>query len=186
MGAGRDWRSDGEGEVMSRRIQSLKDIMDRCRIDGDMWIWTGYTSKDGTPRCKVNGIPRTVLRAAYEVKYGLKPGMDRVWSKSRNQLDVNPANAMCGTIGEHNKWMAQGGRMKGPHNQIAAIKARDKIGRMFTPDQVEEIRNSQESERVLAERYGCSKGHIGSIRRGDIYRKLAASNASVFSWRPAA
>lgn len=52
---------------MSRRIQSLKDIMDRCRIDGDMWIWTGYTSKDGTPRCKVNGIPRTVLRAAYEV-----------------------------------------------------------------------------------------------------------------------
>ena len=172
---------------MKRRIETLQDIMDRCFIDGDMWIWKGSTTGCGTPTCKVNGSVRPVLRVAYEMKFGrLKPGMDRVWSKNRNRLDVNPDNAMSGSIGDHNKWRAEGGRMKGPNNQIAAIKARDKIGRLFTPEQADEIRGSQETEAALAKRFGCSKALIGHIRRGKLYRKVGASNASVFSWRPAA
>lgn len=168
-------------------IKTLEDIKARCIEDGDMWIWQGCYTMSGNPACKINGRFTTAMRAAYILKHGAAklPDNKRVWSKTRDVRDVNPDNAMVGTIAEHNKWRAQDGRMRGPANQIAATKARDKIGRKFSYEQADQIRASDKSERELAEAYGCSKALIGFIRRGQIYTRSATVGASVFSWRPA-
>ena len=166
------------------KIKKLDDIRQRCVVDGKDWIWRGATNSTGTPVCKYDGAVTTVLRLAYEFRHGKGSAGPRVWPMDRNMANVNPSNAMTGTIAEHNAFKAEGGRLRGLLHQIASTRARDKLGRMFTPDQAAEIRNAPGTESVLAERFGCSKALIGMIRRGEIYRATAAKSASVFDWRP--
>ena len=174
---------------MKHGIRTLNDIIGRCYVDErGCWIWRGATNNATVPIAKIGAKVLTVLRLAYCLKHGIdyhSLGKVRVWSKSRESLDVNPANAMVGTVSDHNKWRAEGGRLRGPLNRIRALKARDKVGRRYTPEQIAEIRASSETEVVLSQRYVCSPTLIGHIRRGRIYNNQAAA-ASVFSWALAA
>lgn len=46
--------------------------------------------------------------------------------------------------------------------------------RKLTDEQVKEVRQSSESQRVLAKRFGVNKNLIAEIRAGTIYRDVAA------------
>jgi hypothetical protein len=167
---------------MRKSIKKLSDIRDRCIIDGSMWIWSDGVNSSGSPLCRQGAKTVTVLRLAYEMKNGPVDKNARVWSMSRNRLDVNPANAMTGTIAEHMRFLSEDGRRKGIKHCIASTKARDKIGRRFTPDEIREIRQSNETEAALAKKHSVSASLIGHIRRNRIYRSLGAANASVFNF----
>ena len=175
---------------MTKGIRTLKDIKQRCYVDErGCWIWKGCMANGAVPFANIGGGKYvTVMRYAYCLKNGIEYDSlkgKRVWSKMREVHDVNPANAMVGTIADHNAWRAEGGRLKGQHCRIRSIKSRDKIGRRYSPEQIAEIRASSETEKVLGERYGCTSALIGYIRRGKIYNHQAAA-ASVFSWAFAA
>ena len=140
---------------MSKGIKTLEDIKQRCYIDErGCWIWKGAMANGAVPCARIDGkLAVTVLRYAYCLKNGIDYDSlsgRRVWSKMRETADVNPAHAMVGTIGEHNKWRAEGGRLKGQNRRIIAIRGRDKIGRRYTQQQIAEIRASDETERFWA------------------------------------
>lgn len=171
-------------------IKTLNDIKDRCYVDErGCWIWSGCMANGKVPMANIgNRQLVTVMRFAYCLKNKVPleslAGL-RVWSSKRECRDVNPDHAMVGTAADHNRWRAEGGRLKGEHRRIISTKSRDKIGRRYTPAQIVEIRSSDETERALAERFGCTPALIGYIRRGKIYNTTVAA-ASVFSWAVAA
>lgn len=163
-------------------IKTINDIKDRCFINEDgQWIWKWATNSKGSPVCKFQGKQTTAMRAAYCVANGVS--MDglkglRVWSKTKNRLDLNPANLMVGTPSESNKYFAKKGN---PKSSVAGMRRK----KMFNAAQILEIRTSGKTNEEEAALRGCTKEHIRLIRRNVIYKSIA-TNASVFAWRPAA
>jgi hypothetical protein len=176
---------------MMRAIKTLEDIRQRCHVNDDgEWIWKYCTNRNKTPYAKTphhgNGVTITVLRLAWCLHNGIAYDQcphERVWNKSGNSLDVNPRNAVVGTIAEHNA--TKGPRQKGMRARIITMKGVATRGRKFTPDQIQHIRTCCKTERALQEEFAAigitvSRAMIGRIRRGEDYNELARG-ASIFS-----
>lgn len=172
-------------------IKTLDDIRQRCHVNDDgEWIWKSCVNRNKTPYAKTphhgSGASLTVLRLAWciknKVRYEDCPHR-RIWNKNGNPLDVNPDNAIVGTVGDHNKFKAP--MVNEMRRKVIALKGRTTRGRKFTPEQVQYIRNSNKTEKALREEFieqgiSVSKAMIGRIRRCEDYVPLAIG-ASVFS-----
>lgn len=163
-------------------ITTISDIKDRCFVNEDgQWIWKYSTNSRGSPICKYQGRATTASRVAYclanNVQIASIDGL-RVWSKTKNSLDVNPANLVLGTPAEANRFFAKKGN---PKSSAAGMRRK----KMFDAAQIREIRASDKTDDQEAALRGCTKEHIRLIRRNLIY-KSTVTNASVFSWRPTA
>lgn len=168
----------------SKHRPKLIDLMERCHINEDgMWIWKAATSK-GKPVVWDGGRIAYARRLAYQLRFKLTDeqmkGMD-VWASTGNRLDINPDTAMFGTRGEHRKWLCANSPTATFKALAALKKSWDVRGRLFTQEQIEEIRSSQLSEKAEGALRGCSAGLIGAIRRGEIYRGRTLPIASVFT-----
>lgn len=170
-----------------RPIKTLSDVKDRCVIlDDGTWHWVGASTRN-VPCAQFKGATHNVRRIIMYLMRGTplrRDGGDPVWVNTFDHRDVTPNRLCVGSASEMLKQMY----MVRPETRLLCARggaARFNGKKMFTPEQVRQIRCSGMSEKEGAKVFGCSPALFGMIRRGQIYAG-EARNASVFSWRPAA
>jgi len=171
-------------------VRSLQGIKDRCRIDEDSccWLWSMSKSKTGAARSVVimpwEPKPKNVqaVRASYEyaTKKPLEAGL-RVWSGCGNPLCVNPAHAMAGTVAEWGAFQAARGVWKGQPKRVNANRKIGEKRKALTPEQVQIIRESSESNANLARDFGVTHQTISAVRLNKRYAENGVMRgASIF------
>lgn len=99
---------------------------------------------------------------------------------------VNPAHARLGTLREFGLWSRRTRRLIGLPTKREGSRIGWEKRRAFTPDEVLEIRASDESDAALAMRLKTTKASVWSARVGRTYRDVGRRVGSVFDWRPVA
>ena len=174
-------------------IRTLADLKCRCNIDGDCWLWTGGLSHGKPSLWFMSHSGRYAMRSGRRVAVVLsgvpmEPGQV-VWQapKCFEHLCVNPAHAVFGTRSEA---LLEHERRDGWRKVLVYAKAAARILAVVAkvnPEQVIEIRNSNETRKAISEKYGISRSQVDNILNGKAWRgSAAAKNNSVFSWRGAA
>lgn len=124
------------------------------------WLWTGTRWKNGYGRFFLSRHKAVKAhRYSWEIFNGKPVPQGLVICHScDNKLCVNPEHLRADTQAFNNQEAIERGRWKpnyGPAN-----------GRtILTPEQKEQIRNSNETQMVLAARYGISQTHVSRIVR---------------------
>jgi len=177
-------------------IRTLQDLRDRCHIDDDTgcWIWklaldrghpkVHFVAPDTGERKCMRGP-----RAAWYLRGGEDIANGRIVFRLAccpNRDCVNPTHVKEGTMKERGTQIRRSGVLR---NLPQSIEAATRVARThrakLTLEQVREIRSSPETCAELARRFGIAHSQISAIRRGEAWKDIA-SNASVFTWRPAA
>lgn len=139
--------------------------------EGDCWLWRGYSVKGLRPQVfhagKVVGVKRLVFTLLGKPPH---PG-HFIWSKCGNPLCINPDHFVVRRPSEHcnamrKEFNSSTGRSFQRQRMTLTKQAQGKLDM----DKVREIRASQESISVLAEKYAVSKALISKVRRGERWR----------------
>lgn len=123
------------------------------------WEWKASKDRTGYGAIKVNGIKHGAHRVSYELYIGsIPPGM-YVCHLCDNRGCVNPSHLFIGTQSDNVTDMVIKGRCKssGP---LGEQSGQSKL----TEDAVRDIRASQDTNSMLAKKYGVSRRNIWSIR----------------------
>lgn len=123
------------------------------------WLWTGRVAPHGYGILQWSGKPARAHRVAYFYSRWTLPEDKDICHTCDNKLCVNPNHLWAGSRRENNEDRAKKGRSnprKGDNHHWTKL----------TDAQIEEIRNSTEVQRVLAEKYGVSQPYISNIQRG--------------------
>lgn len=151
---------------------TLKMIHDRCDEVGDCWIWKGATGAQGYPIVRRRPAACLLVRRV-AVELDGRPAKPRqpVTATCGDKLCCNPAHLKPSTPAAIARVAAAKGSFATPERaaRIAASKRKSSQAKL-TMEQAREIRMSEESGPVLAERYGVNRSMIGSIRRGTAWR----------------
>ncbi len=155
--------------------KTLKDVKDRCVIDGGHWLWTGAVSAglpnvyapDYTRDPKGVMVSQRGARAIWHLT-SRKPVPDgyRVFRSCDEPMCVNPANVECIACQEWGRQVADSGRWK---NNMARIIANRRTGQKrskLSHEKVHLILASDKSGRQLAEELGSSRSSISRVRAG--------------------
>jgi hypothetical protein len=156
---------------MTATLQALKD---RCRIEGDHWIWAGglsngwpavyapdHTKGDGE-LTKQNG-----RRAAWHLKSGEPiPNGWRVFGTCEEKRCVSPAHMVCCHPSEEGARVAASGKLKGQIARIVANRATGRKTSSLTKEQVDLILVSPKTGRQLAKELGANRTTVSRIRTG--------------------
>lgn len=121
------------------------------------WLWQLAKNGEGYGTVWTTAGKALAHRVYYEERHGPVPAGNELDHLCRVRACVNPDHLEAVTHAENCR---RGRRAK------------------LTPDQVTEIRESTESQRVIARRFGVTQGHIARIRRGDCWRELRPTAAS--------
>lgn len=120
--------------------------------------WTGRVDKDGYGVVRVFGIKdRRASRVAYSVFVGEIPSGAQVLHKCDNPRCINPKHLFLGTCADNMKDKSKKGRH---HNA------------RLTDQEVRAIRESNETMRLLAERYCLSIPSIQQIKERRSYKHI--------------
>lgn len=165
---------------------TIKHLYSMCDAVGGRWIWRGRDNGSGTPRMAYQGRDTSVYRIAYCVAHGVtiaSLGRDFIWP-STEQGDINPAHLLRGTAGDYQTWARLNGRTKRSPAARAKLtkgaRTRCSSQTKLTMERAREARQSDESNDILAERWGVSPSAIRDIRRGRTWRETVGP-ASIFS-----
>lgn len=169
-----------------------KALRERTIEEGDCLIWQGVYA-NGTPIVYVpmfehGGKKRkyiTVRKAMLQAQGKMKRGLYASVCCNNTQC-VAPEHARVVTASSLGKRNAAAGTLRDPVRCAKISKSRQSQSPLTWAD-VDAIRASDKSQRVLAERYGVSKSAISLIKRHVNWAKRpgAADWGSVF-WRLAA
>lgn len=116
----------------------------------DCWEYQGYTGTRGYGRFKVGGKIRQAHRVSYRLVHGA-PDSPLVLHECDNRSCVNPDHLYAGTYSD---------------NLRDAYERDRRDGVKLTAEDVDAIRQSDESSTELAERFGVSRSHVANIRAG--------------------
>jgi len=130
------------------------------------WLWTAARSPSGYGRIGIGGRAGNA-RQAHRISWGLHRGEIPKGKEVCHRCDtpscVNPDHLFLGSHQENMRDAVQKGRTsKGEHRPLAKL----------SEGQVEEIRASTESQRVLAGRYGVCQQHISEVKSGSKWSHL--------------
>ena len=147
----------------------LADLMARTKPDemsANCRLWTGHITNEGMPRYSHKGIRGSVRRAIIELTTG-KPVRkeDFVSCTCGNRHCVAPEHLIVRTPIQMQQLM-----LERTSNSAERIR-RQKISnakRKLTDAQIQEIMNSDETHRQLAERLGVTRAVISEYRRGKL------------------
>ncbi len=115
------------------------------------------------PHIKQKGKIKTISRYNYEKKYGKIPNGLWVLHKCDNRKCINPEHLFLGTMQDNTKDMTQKGRAaKGEKNGSAKLTIED----------IDEIRCSGSSNRMLGKSYGIAHIVISKIRRYMLWKHV--------------
>jgi HNH endonuclease len=128
------------------------------------WLWTGSITGAGYGRIKTGGFRMDAHRAAFVLFRGKIPSGLFVLHKCDVKLCVNPDHLFLGTGTDNMRDCLKKGR--------AAIREKHGCAKLNWSD-VTEIRNSNESQKSLSERYCVSQSHISEIKAGRFWQPIA-------------
>lgn len=152
---------------------SLADrIADKCipEPNSGCWLWTAYINDDGYGRIRSsNNKLMGAHRASYEIHRGSIPAGLQVLHTCDTPSCVNPDHLFVGTVQDNMDDMVAKGRgnsrrgiehhkAKLSENDIRVIRLRINLG---------------EKNREIAKSFGVTRGLIGMIGRGEIWRSVA-------------
>ena len=159
-----------------RAIHTIESLKARTIEVGECWEWQGY-SAHGTPQVfnRVDGSKRrmySVRRLLRELIEG-QAQPDGFYSVSCGNVEcVNPDHTIFRTEKQHFKAMGK----KVGDSPVRALKLsqyhRTNGKAKLCESKAQEIRLSNESGPVLAERYGVNRSLISRVRRGEIWKCL--------------
>jgi hypothetical protein len=119
------------------------------------WLWRLAKFTSGYGALGIGGRMRPAHRAYYEDRFGPIPDGLRLDHLCRVRCCVNPQHLEPVTHAEN---------------------CRRGASTKLTMPQVEEIRASSDTARVIARRFGVSQGHVSRIRRGVSWRVSPTPN----------
>lgn len=156
---------------MDTRI-TLKTIHDRCDEVGECWIWKDAVGKQGYPIMRLRpGGCLLVRRVAVALDGRPAAARQPVTCTCDEKRCCNPKHLKPSTPSAVAKAAAARGSFS-TRSRAAKIAAgkRSSGAAKLTLEQAREIRASEDTGPVLAERYGVNRSLIGSIRRGVAWR----------------
>lgn len=165
-------------------IRTIEDLRQRCWVDDitGCWHWKGAVTQDGHPVMWMPQLDKTTTAgvAICVLKTGSTPKKGVFW------------RCICDTRGcanpDHRRPGSRSAQMLAAKiTRSPLTRARMSIGKCgrrprLTDEQQAEIRDSSDSLRVLAERYGISQSTASRIRQGIRRQLLAAPGSSVFNF----
>lgn len=164
---------------------TLAIIKSCCDEEGEMWLWRGRVSDSGSPRMTYRSKDASVYRVAYALFHQIdveEIGADQIWPTTQ-QRDTNPRNLMRGSRAQFVRWKAQQGLLKRtPSHRVQHTKAaRARSNTKLSMERAREARVSDESNDVLAQKWGVSVNAVRDIRIGRTWRETVLPAASIFS-----
>ena len=127
----------------------------------ECWLWTGNLSTHfGQARMFYKNKTLLAYRVSYEIHHGEIPKGLIIRHLCDNPSCVNPEHLTLGTQKDNVHDMIERGRAKYPPKKSGEHHARAKLNQ----EQVNEIRQSQESGIVLAKKFNVSPACISVIR----------------------
>lgn len=162
-------------------IRTIKDLLDRCRVDAETgcWIWTGAVANT-TPSMRIPALGRTVGAgvAICFLTTGKLPDDGVIWHRTcRTKFCVCPSHRTPGSRGSQMDF--QRGQPK-PLLVRARIAAARRAHSDVPESAIEEIRSSTETGLALAARLGISHTHVCRIRRHEARCSFGMSAFSVW------
>jgi hypothetical protein len=140
------------------------------------WLWTGTCDKNGYGRLMIDANPLLAHRLSWNIHYGDIPPTDSRYKKGEskhvlhhcdNPTCVNPEHLYLGTPQDNTNDMWNRGRAK-PGHLVGEKHGMAKL----TEAQVREIRQGNETYRVLAKRFGVSATTIADVRHRHIWKHI--------------
>lgn len=148
----------------------LRHYAARIREDGDCLRWLGSCC-NGHPAVRIDGKTVLVRRVL------MQPGPGKIARCTCGTDDcINPEHLTVTTYRAVAKQLGALGVMSGPVRsaRIAAVKRAGKQARI-TQETARAIRDSDETGRVLAARYGIAEATVSKIRLGQVRREFAGN-----------
>lgn len=166
-------------------VTTVECLRLRCREceDTGCWIWLGGCNSAGDGRLYVDRRLLSVQRAAAVLSGRVPKDGHLAFNTCQTHNCGNPEHVVVGTAAAKGKQRSKNGNMKGPHRSAAIRRAWNVRGRALTPEQVTEIRESDEPLRVFVAKFGVAKSTVAKARA--CHATVGVSGSSVFSWRPA-
>ena len=166
-----------ESMLMMRVVMNIED-------DGECWTWTGAVNQQGHPiihlRQPVHGHVGclTVRRYVFLLTNGFLLPRQPIGCTCGDKLCVNPAHLYQSSFSKVAKIAAKNGAWQGQDRAIKISIAKRATAKL-DPQKAAEIRMSDESGPVLAERYGVNRSLVNSIKRGLIWRDYSSPFAGL-------
>jgi len=165
---------------MDPRI-TLKMIHDRCDEVGECWIWKDAVGQHGYPimRRRPGGC---LLVRRVAVALDGRPAAVRqpVTCTCAEKRCCNPKHLKPSTPSAVGKAAAARGSFSSkPRAAKIAAGTPKADGAKLTLEQVREIRASEDTGPVLAQRYGGNRSLIGGIRRGTVWKDYSSPFAGL-------
>lgn len=137
-------------------------LMAKIRIEGDCWMWTGSTDKDGYGRlsAKIGGV---ALKKAHTVSYTLRTGelvpKGKLLMHSCDRPGcVNPDHLSVGTALENSRDMVAKGRVPDQTGENAP-------GAILTAAMAVAILSDARTYAVIAKDFGIAASTVGSLKQ---------------------
>lgn len=146
-------------------------LLSKIRIEGDCYIWTAATDKDGYGKIRFQRRDIRAHRASYEENKGPIPSGFLVCHHCDTPGCIRPEHLFLGTAKHNTRDMMSKGRRSNhppPH-----FKGEKNHKTKLTAEQVFEIRwyeATGESQRSLARRYRVSSPNISSIIKNETWQ----------------
>lgn len=147
-------------KTLMQRVESL------IEEDGGCWIWQGRCHHGVVPQIYTKDGTRNARKEIFEAVHGgVIQGMS-VTHTCENRLCVNPEHLAQMTITSLRKLQAQ--RRTKRAAKLATVTNRERFGKI-TMEDARAIRMSEESAKVLADRYGLGARRIQKIQANEAW-----------------
>lgn len=151
-------------------ILEVMAIIERTDEIADCMIWNGGVGESGHPIYKpYGGVCTLVRRAMFSFAIGPLEKRKPIDVKCGEKRCVNPAHMVRSSVAEIAKKAAARGAFSSLARRAKIAKSKRKNGKL-TEEKAQEIRESSESTKILAERYGVNKSLINGIKLGKFWR----------------
>ncbi|MBI4672784.1 MAG: HNH endonuclease [Chloroflexi bacterium] len=143
------------------------------------WEWAGARTRDGYGTIKIHGKQRRANRVGYEIYRGAIPDGLLVCHTCDNSSCVRAEHLWLGTARDNRYDAMQKGRIArgnrhGTHTHPESVLRGERhVRAKLTLGQVEQIQEMCKQgapQRVVAQVFGISRGHVGHIVRGESWR----------------
>ena len=154
-------------------VHTPESLRERCTEDGDCLIWQGY-STNKTPMVSHNGQLVSVRRLFTTLIKGQVRSAGYYTTSCGTNGCVEPSHIVWRSQSQHSRAMAKtaNGSISVQLTRRAKISA---TKRRISDEALHDIRHSNESGPVLAERYGISRTTVNNYRRASSGRTLATN-----------
>lgn len=148
--------------------EDLKRFWSKVNKGDSCWFWTAGIDKDGYGKFWINPFHYRANRISFSIING-DPGDEEVCHTCDNPTCVNPEHLWCGTTLDNAR----------DRNRKERQAKGEKIGRSkLTKAMVKEILASDETQKILAERYGIRQTNVSMIKRGMTWKHIRTNRYS--------